>query len=138
MRALPGIPVLEQSGVFWLSPEFEVQLDALRRVLAVFPGWELHTVSLRATAQTLDALRSSGRRWIEVTLGQLSIELEALLVQPRLRASLLVRQFDVIEALRRQADLQVRHLGLSDEELPARLEAWAARIDAALCARIVA
>ena len=130
--------MLDRSGVFWLSPEFDVQLEALRSELAAFHGGELHTVPVRNDGQTLDALRSSALRWMEVSLGELSAELEALLSQPRLRASVLVRKLDVLDALRRQADLQRRHLALTHEGLLASLDWWAARIDSSLCARIVA
>jgi hypothetical protein len=42
------------------------------------------------------------------------------------------------EQLRRHAALQTRHLDLSHERLPDHLASWAARVDASLCARIVA
>ncbi len=138
MRALPGVPVLERSGVFWLSPELDPQLSALRSVLLEFRGWELHEVKLRSDARTLEALSASSSHWLELTLAQLSSELEALLCEPRQRASLLVRKLDTLETLRRQAEVHRRQLGLTHQGLLPRLDSWAARIDAALCARIVA
>lgn len=93
---------------------------------------------VRATADTLGALRASALAALERAVALRSAELEALLVQPRARASLLVRQLDALETLRRQAALHARWLGLDHPELALRLDGWARRIDAALCARIVA
>lgn len=138
MRSLPGIPVLERSGVFWLAPEFDAPLEALREAVTPCRGWELHTVSISATPHTLQALTASALHSLEGTLSSLSAELELLLSQPRQRASLLVRRLDALEAVRRQAGLHARYLELTHEGLGARLDAWAARIEAALCARIVA
>mgnify|MGYP001603965502 CR=1 FL=1 len=138
MRALPAIPLVDRSGVFWVAPDFDAQLDALDEVLLQFRGWELHTVAVRATRDTLEALRSSATRSLEQGLSTLAVELETLLNSPRERPALLVRRLDAVEALRRQAELHARHLELRHEGLSARLDAWAQRIDAALCARIVA
>lgn len=138
MRALPAIPLIDRSGVFWVAPDFDAQLDALDEVLLQFRGWELHSIAVRATSDTLEALRSSATRSLELGLATLASELETLLSSPRERPALLVRRLDAVEALRRQAALHARHLALQHEGLSARLDAWAQRIDAALCARIVA
>lgn len=138
MKALPAIPVIDRSGVFWVAPDFDAQLDALDEVLLHFRGWELHTIAVRATSDTLEALRSSATRSLERGLSTLAAELEILLESPRERPALLVRRLDAVEALRRQAGLHARHLALQHEGLSARLDAWVQRIDAALCARIVA
>jgi hypothetical protein len=138
LLAFGAVPVLERSGVFWLAPDFGAQLELLREVLTQFDGWELHTVPVRATADTLAALRASATHAVALNLSTLGTELEALLSRPRERASVLVRRLDALESLRKQAELHARHLGLHHEDLETRLEAWARRIDAALCARIVA
>lgn len=65
-------------------------------------------------------------------------ELESLLLQPRARASLLVRQLDALDDLRRQAALHARHLEVEHPGLAPRLDEWARSIDDALCACIVA
>lgn len=133
-----GVPVLERSRVFWVAPDFDAQLETLRAGLRRFRGWELHTTALRATPKTLDALRASAAHAMDSSLLALSHELEELLATQRLRASLLVRQLDSLERLRKQDELNRRHLDLAREGLSTRLDEWARRIDAALCARIVA
>lgn len=138
MRALAAVPVLDRSGVFWVAPDFDTQLEGLRELLTGFRGWELQAVRVRADPETRDALRTSARRALDQDLAGLGAELEALLARPRERPSLLVRRLDALDALRRQAELHARHLGLQHEGLAPRLDAWAGRIDAALCARIVA
>lgn len=138
VRSLLGVPLLEAPGlsaenVWWLAPDFDAQLQGLREELE-----DLHTIPVRATDDTLAALRSSARRFVEERLATLCAELEALVTQPRLRASLLVRRLDALEALRSHAALHARHLDLVHDRLPERLSTWAGRVDAALCARIVA
>ena len=64
--------------------------------------------------------------------------LEALLLRPRERASVLVRRLDTLEGLRRQAALCAQHLGLPDARLAATVGGWALRLDEALRRRIVA
>ena len=133
--ALLALPVLARSGVFWVAPEFAAALLSLCGRAA---AWELHTVPVTATAQTLAALRASALHATERSLGTLASELEGLLHQPRARASLLVRQHETLEDLRRRAALYEKCFGLEFPSLPLTLDAWARRIDAALCARIVA
>lgn len=138
LEASLAVPLLERSGVFWLSPPFEARLPALREVLGHFEGWALHTVPLRADEETLAALRASARQLVATRLGAFAAELDAQLTQPRTRASLLVRRLDALDALRRQGQLHAAQLSLEHPGLTAQLDAWAGRIDAALCARIVA
>ena len=138
MVALRAVPVLERSGVFWLAPDFDGPLEVLREALTQFDGWELHTVPVRATEETLRALRASAAHAVTAELQALGAELEALLSRPRERASVLVRRLDALEALRARARVHARHLGLHHEGLEARLALWAQRLDDALCARIVA
>lgn len=138
MRALLAIPLLEKSGVWWLAPDFDGHVQNLREALQHNKEWELHTTPIRATGDTLAALRASAQRFVEHELGTLSTELEALVTQPRQRASLLVRRLDALEVLRRHAGLHALHLELDHPGLAQHLDGWAARIDAALCARIVA
>ncbi|MDP2271535.1 MAG: hypothetical protein Q8K32_12430 [Archangium sp.] len=133
-----AVPVLERSGVFWLTPEFDGSLAALRRAFTQLQGWHLHTVPVRASADTLEALRASASHEVQRRVAALTTELEALFAQPRQRASLLVRRLDAVERLRAQAALHARHLTLMHQGLTARLDALAQRVDAALCARIVA
>lgn len=131
--ALLALPVLERSGVFWVAPEFAARLEAVRA-----PAWELHAVPVWATAQTLAALRASALHATQRSLGALRTELEGLLVQPRARASLLVRQHEALQDLRQRAALYERSFALQLPSLASTLDEWARRIDAALCARIVA
>jgi hypothetical protein len=138
MTSALGVPVLERSGVFWIAPDFNTQLEALRSALRKFRGWELHTTEVRATTKTLDALRASATRDLDSKLNALSMELEALLAAQRVRASLLVRQLDTLERVRKQDEVNGRHLQLARDGLSTSLDEWARRIDAALCARIVA
>lgn len=138
LNAWLAVPVLERSGVFWLTPEFDTSLATLRGALSQLRGWELHTVPVRASADTLAALRASALSAVQLSLATLTRELEALFTQPRQRASLLVRRLDVLERLRAQAELHTRHLKLMHEGLGARLDELAQRVDAAVCARIVA
>ena len=133
-----GVPVLERSGVFWIAPDFNAQLETLRGALRKFRGWELHTTEVRATSKTLDALRASATRDLDSKLNALAVDLEALLVAQRVRASLLVRQLDTLERLRKQDELNARHLKRARQALSTSVDEWARRIDAALCARIVA
>ena len=133
-----AVPVLERSGVFWLSPEFDGSLAALRGAFTQFRGWELHTVPVRASADTLEALRASALSAVQSRVAALTVELEALFAQPRQRASLLVRRLDALDRLRAQAALHARHLKLMHEGLTVRLDDLAQRVDTALCARIVA
>ena len=133
-----GVSVLERSGVFWIAPDFNAQLEALRTALRKFRGWELHSTEVRATAKTLEALRASATRDLDSKLNALSVELEGLLTAQRVRASLLVRQLDTLERLRKQDEVNGRHLHLAREGLSTSLDEWARRIDATLCARIVA
>ena len=133
-----GVPLLERSGVFWLAPLHEGHLETLREVLGQFRGWELHTVPVSSTGETLAALRNSADRFLALRLQLFAAELEPQLTQPRTRASLLVRRLDALEALRQQGQLQAQVLGLEHPGLAAQLDGWARRIDAALCARIVA
>jgi hypothetical protein len=128
---LPLLGGLDGRNVWWLAPEFEAHALPRER------GWELHTIPVRATAETLEALRSSAHRFVVEQFGTLSAELETLVAQPRLRASVLVRRLDALEHLRRHAALHARHLDLEHERLADRLASWAARVDAAVCARIV-
>lgn len=138
MDELLGVPVLQRSGVFWVAPDFAVPLEALRVAVASFRGWELHPVPVRASPETVHALQCSAAHALAVTLARREAELEDLLRQPRSPAALLVRQLDALEGLRRRAALHARLLDLSVAHLAPLLEAWAGRIDAALCARIVA
>jgi hypothetical protein len=134
--ALLALPVLERSGVFWVAPEFAARLEALRGPAGL--PWELHTVPVWATTQTLTALRASGLHATQRSLAALRTELETLLLQPRARASLLLRQHEALEDLRRRAALYERSFGLALASLAPTLDEWARRIDDALCARIVA
>jgi hypothetical protein len=134
--ALLALPVLDRSGVFWVAQEFSARLAALRGADA--PAWELHAVPVWATPETLTALRASALHATERSLGALAGDLGGLLLQPRARASLLVRQHDALEDLRRRATLYQRCLGLELPSLALTLDEWARRIDGALCARIVA
>lgn len=138
LNAWLAVPVLERSGVFWLAPEFDGPLETLRSALTQMGGWELHTVPVRASADTLHALRASALDAVQLRFAALARELEELFTQPRQRASLLVRRLDALERLRGQAELHARHLDLIHEGLGARLDELALRVDAALCARIVA
>ena len=138
MVAFRAVPVLERSGVFWLAPDFDGPLEVLRETLGQFDGWKLHAVPVRATEETLRALRASAAHAVTLNLASLDTELAVLLSRPRERASVLVRRLDALESLRAQAQLHARHLGLHHEGLEARLASWAQRLDDALCARIVA
>jgi hypothetical protein len=135
---LPLLGGSEGRNAWWLAPDFDGQLPALRDALEKQRGWELHSVPVRATGDTLAALRTSAQRFVYGQLATLSAELESLVAQPRLRASVLVRRLDALEDLRRHAALHARHLDLVHERLSDHLSTWAARVDAALCARIVA
>ncbi len=138
VEASLGVPLLERSGVFWLAPPFEARLGALREVLSHFSGWELHVVPVRADEATLAALRASAQQHLSRRLATFVSDLEPQLSEPRTRASLLVRRLDALEALRQQGQLHAEHLGLEHPGLLSQLKVWASRIDAALCARIVA
>ena len=112
---------------------------------AVFEGYPLRSeITLRWALEKVrlldEDIQRLNNRLIskEEESSRLSKELEALLSQPRERASLLIRRLDDLEALRRQAELHARHLALQHEGLAAHLDTWALRVDAALCARIVA
>ncbi len=138
LNAWLAVPVLERSGVFWLAPEFDGSLSVLRDAFTHLRGWALHTVPVRASTDTLAALRASALSAVHLRLVTLTCELEDLFSQPRQRASLLVRRLDALERLRGQAELHARHLELIHEGLAARLDDLAQRVDAALCSRIVA
>ena len=133
-----GVPLLGRAGVCWLAPRFAEQVETLREVLAAFPEWELHTVPLRATSDTLAALRASAERFLMVRLETFALGFEDQLTQPRTRASVLVRRLDALERLRQQGRLHAERLGLEQPGLGPQLDHWASRIDAVLCARIVA
>ena len=138
IEASCGVPVLDRSGVYWVAPEFDASLESLHAELRRFRGWELHTTAVRATTRTLDALRASASRSMHARLEAISVQLEELLATQRLRASMLVRQHDALEQVRKQDEVNRRHLALAHEGLPARLNEWERRIETALCARIVA
>ncbi len=133
-----GVPLLDRAGVCWLAPRFAPQVGALRDLLAAFPEWELHTVPVRATSDTLAALRASAARFLIARLEAFALGLEDQLTQPRTRASLLIRRLDALERLRQQGHLHAEWLGLEHPGLVPQLDHWASRIDAVLCARIVA
>jgi len=133
-----GVPLLERSGVFWLAPPFSPRLAELKEALSPFRGWELHLVPVRADPQTLAALRASAARALSSRLSAVCAELESQLAQPRIPAALLLRRLDALERLRAQDRLNAEHLSLEHPGLAAHLEDWTRRVDAALCARIVA
>lgn len=134
LRKWAAVSLRETGGIYWVPTTQKAKLLALQQAVQTIGKSQVYLVPVFGSPEASRSIGAAAAGTIEADLAALKAEIDGFLEEAP-RASTLTRRLDAFEDLRARADLYRTILGVTVDDLDARLADMTATVQTLLAAK---